>query len=205
VLLFLPIAHGTLEGIGDLWNGVLHPLRSPAQLMVLCGLALLAGQRVRIRMLLTVFLVTSALGAAFTVLGWPEPPTFLPCIIAGVTGVFAAARLPLRRNVQLALFAAAGFVLGWDSGQDPAPAWVTFKLLFGVWIGLAVIMLNLANYAVICPRKQWVKVGFRVLASWVVASSILFLAFSLRPISTREQVPTNASPARVETAPEVGR
>jgi heme/copper-type cytochrome/quinol oxidase subunit 3 len=46
--------------------------------MVLCGLALLAGQRVRIRMLLTVFLVTSALGAAFTVLGLPEPPTFLP-------------------------------------------------------------------------------------------------------------------------------
>ena len=97
-----------------------------------------------------------------------------------MAGVIVAARIPLKRGALLSLFAASGFVLGWDSGQDPSTPWVLFKLLLGAWIGLAVTLLNLANYAAMCPKRPWIKIGVRVLGSWVVASSILFLAFTLK-------------------------
>jgi hydrogenase/urease accessory protein HupE len=194
----LPLAHGTIEGIGDLWNGVLHPLRSPIQLMVLCALALVAGQRTKIAPLLIAFLLASVGGIVFSLLGpqlgLPEVPPLIPCVLAGVAGVMVAARTPLKRGALLSLFAAGGFVLGWDSGQDPSAPWVMFKLLLGAWIGLAVALLNFANYAAICPKRPWIKIGFRVLGSWVIASSILFLAFTLRG------APSNKAPQ--QTAPE---
>ncbi len=194
----LTLAHGTIEGIGDLWNGVLHPLRSPVQLMELCALALVAGQRTKIAAPLIAFLLASVGGIGFSLLGprlgLSEAPPLIPCVLAGLTGVMVAARIPLKRGALLSLFAASGFVLGWDSGQDPVAPWVMFKLLLGAWIGLAVALLNFANYAAICPKRPWIKIGFRVLGSWVVASSILFLAFTLRA--------THSSNSPPQTAPE---
>ena len=192
----LPLAHGTIEGIGDLWNGVLHPLRSPVQLMVLCALALVAGQRTKIAPPLIAFLLASVGGIGFSLLGprlgLPEVPPLLPCVLAGLAGVLVAARIPLQRFALLSLFVAGGFVLGWDSGQDPSTPWVLFKLLLGAWIGLAVALLNFANYAVMCPKRPWIKIGFRVLGSWVVASSILFLAFTLRAARSSDAPPQTA-------------
>ncbi|NBV85384.1 MAG: hypothetical protein EBS01_03775, partial [Verrucomicrobia bacterium] len=52
----IPLAHGTIDGIGDIWNGILHPLREPAHLLVVLGLALLAAQRSRITPPLIAFL-----------------------------------------------------------------------------------------------------------------------------------------------------
>ena len=189
----LPLAHGTIEGIGDLWNGVLHPLRSPVQLMVLCALALVAGQRTKIAPPLIAFLLASVGGIGFSLLGprlgLPEVPPLIPCVLAGLAGVLVAARIPLKRGALLGLFATGGFVLGWDSGQDPSTPWVLFKLLLGAWIGLAVALLNFANYAAMCPKRPLIKIGFRVLGSWVVASSVLFLAFTLRAARSSDAPP----------------
>ena len=180
----IPLAHGTIEGIGDLWNGILHPLREPAHIMVLCGLALIAGQRSRIKTQIVFFLAASAAGIAFTLVGprfaLSQPPQYLPSAVAGLTGAIVSTRLPLSLTAKTSLFAAAAFILGWDSGQDATDPLTLFKLLAGSWIGLAVVILNLANYASLCPKKQWAKIGFRVLGSWVAAASILFLAFTLR-------------------------
>ncbi len=152
--------------------------------MVLCGLALIAGQRSRIRTPIVVFLATSAVGIACTLFGsmfaLSQPPQYLPSAIAGLAGAIVATRQPLSRTAKTGLFAAAAFILGWDSGQDATDSLTLFKLLAGSWIGLAVVLLNLANYASLCPKKQGVKIGFRVLGSWVAAASILFLAFTLR-------------------------
>ena len=182
----IPLAHGTIDGIGDIWNGILHPLREPAHLLVVLGLALLAAQRSRITPPLIAFLGASAAGLAFTLigprLGFNRPPDYLPCSIAGMAGVGAAARLPLSRLAITALFATGAFVIGWDSGQESTDPVALLKLLAGSWIGLAVMILNSANYASNCPKKLWIKVGFRVLGSWVAACSILYLAFTFRRV-----------------------
>lgn len=174
-------AHGSIEGVGDLWNGLLHPLRSPAQILVLVGLGLFAGQRKRFKQSVIVFLSAAALGLICTrIPGVPEPLSALPCLLSALTGILVVLRRPLPSVAENLLFGACGFVLGWDSAPDETSAWVVFKILVGVWAGLAVLLLNLANYAAMVPGKQWLKIAFRVLGSWITAISALYLALSLK-------------------------
>ena len=39
------LAHGSIEGIGDFYSGILHPALVPAHLLVLLSLGLLLGQQ----------------------------------------------------------------------------------------------------------------------------------------------------------------
>jgi len=179
--LLLPLAHGSIEGIGDLWNGALHPLRSPAQIMVLLGLGLFLGQRRRLRANVGAFLLAALVGLALT--QWraiPEPPASLLCLLSVLIGALVALRKPFPAGVERFLFAASGFLLGWDSQPEDVTFWSALKVLLGVWVGLAVLLLNFGNYAQMAPKKAWVKIGFRVLGSWILAVSILYLAFNLK-------------------------
>jgi hydrogenase/urease accessory protein HupE len=175
------LAHGSIEGIGELWNGLLHPLRSPAHLLVLAGLGLFAGQRWSLRSLVSAFLIASIVGLSLT--QWqtaPEPPAFLPCALSAALGAVVALRKSLPRTLGLLLFACSGLILGWDSTPEAAPAWNTFKTLLGVWAGLAVLLLNLAGYAKMPRKTRWIKIAFRVAGSWIMAISLLSLALALR-------------------------
>lgn len=177
----LPLAHGSIEGIGDLWNGVLHPLRCPSHLLVLVALALFAGQRHRFKTAIIVFLSAAAAGLLFTRLpGVSETPAVFPCALSAIAGALVALRRPLPRIIPPILFGTAGFLLGWDSAPDQALGWTVFKLLLGTWLGLALLVLNLTNYAAMVPKRAWLKIAFRVLGSWITAISILYLALSLR-------------------------
>lgn len=175
------LAHGSIEGVGDLWNGLLHPLRSASHLLVLFALGLFAGQRRRFKRAVIVFLGAALLGLLCTTLpGISEPPAFLPCLISAGAGILVALRRPYPRAVEYILFGLAGGVLGLDSAPDGATGWVLLKILLGVWLGLSVLLLNLTNYAAMCPRKPWLNIAFRVLGSWIAAISVLTLALSLR-------------------------
>lgn len=177
----LPLAHGSIEGIGDLWNGALHPLRSPAQMLVLLGLGLFLGQRRRLRGNIGALLLAALPGLAVTQWGAiPEPPSLLLSVLSCLTGALVALRKPLPSWAERFLFAACGFLLGWDSQPEAVPFWSALKVLLGVWMGLAVLLLNFGNYAQMIPKKAWVKIGFRVLGSWILAISTLFLAFHLK-------------------------
>lgn len=132
------------------------------------------------------FLIGSVGGLVFAKFpGVPEPAAYLPSILSGVVGAVVALRKPLPGIVGRFLFAFSGFALGWDSMPDIAaaeesPAAMAFKILLGVWIGLSVLILNLANYAKMAPKRPWVKVAFRVGGSWIMAISVLFLAFAFK-------------------------
>ena len=179
--LSLPIAHGSIEGLGDLWNGLLHPLRSPAQMLVLIGLGLFAGQRRRFGPLAVSFLIASGVGLCLTPLqGIPEPPAFLLCSVSAFLGVWVALRKPMPLGVAKLVFALAGFILAWDSIPESKEPWSIFKVLVGVWVGFAVILLNLGNYSQMAPKRGWVKIAFRILGAWIMAISVLYLALGLR-------------------------
>lgn len=175
------IAHGSIDGIGDLWNGVFHPLRCPAHLLVIAGMALFAGQRARFRNPVTAFLGAAAVGLLLTQIpGVLETPPVLPAALASVFGILVALRKALPQAFAISLFAIGGLLLGWDSSPEADSGWAVFKLLLGTWIGLALLILNAVNYASMCPKKPLVKTGFRVVGSWIVAISVLYLALSFR-------------------------
>jgi urease accessory protein len=175
------IAHGSIEGIGDLWNGVLHPLRSPAHLLVIAGLGIYAGQRLRFKNEVLAFILCTALGLVCTQSPLlPEIPAGIPCVFAALAGAMVALRRPFPKALSLMLFCGAGFAVGWDSGAEVSPGWVSLKILAGTWLGVSVLILNLANYAAMVPKKAWLKIGARVLGSWITAISALYLALLLK-------------------------
>ncbi len=175
------IAHGSIDGVGDFWNGVYHPLRCPAHLLVLAGMALFAGQRARFKNPMMAFLGAAVVGLFLTQLpGVPELPSVVPAAVAAVLGVLVALRKSLPQVLGIGLFAIGGLSLGWDSAPEQGSGWVVFKLLLGTWTGLALLSLNLVHYAAMVPKRPLLKVGFRVLGSWACAISALNLALTLR-------------------------
>ena len=68
-----------------------------------------------------------------------------------------------------------------DSGVNPGTAgWATAKTLFATGLSLFVWVVNVAYYSSRLPTYQWMKIGVRVVGSWIVAIAFLMLAFSLR-------------------------
>ena len=56
----------------------------------------------------------------------------------------------------------------------------TIKTLLGTWVCLLLLLCNIAYYVSLLTDKQWGKVGIRVIASWIIAISLLVLAFALK-------------------------
>ena len=177
-------AHNALLGMGEFVNGFAHPLSTPAQVLVLLGLALLLGQRapLRLRLPLAIFAPVSGLALAFTATGLVkvEPPVVL-AVVALAAGILVATAAPLNAWVKATIFGLAAVALGLDSIADAAVTpWAVVRTLFGTWIGLTVWMVDAAYYVSLLPRRKWAEIGVRVIGSWITAISFLVLAFALK-------------------------
>lgn len=188
VLLFLVLpstahAHLTVEGAGEIASGALHPLMTPAHVMIVLGLGLLLGQQVPLdlKMPMAVLACVSAAALALTATGritGVYQPVLI--VIALCPAAFVALEKRPPRAVMAALCAAAAAGVGLDSGVENAGAAVMVKSLLGTWISLNLV----AGYLAICVSngagKTWARVGIRVLGSWIIAIAFLMLAFSLK-------------------------
>lgn len=74
----------------------------------------------------------------------------------------------------------AALALGLDSAIESSSSLTVIKTPSVIWICLAVFPTDIAIYVSFCTKKQWMKVGIRVLGSWIIAVTLLVLAFSLR-------------------------
>lgn len=184
-LLLLPQsaeAHSTVEGLDEFVNGLLHPLFSPAQVLVLLAFGFWIGRHppIRLRSPLPAF----ALGALAGLLcAWQGlltpvyPPVLLATAMLAAAVVAADFKLPLAARV--ACGAIAGFLLGLDSPPDSAEtSQAIFKTLLGTWIGLYIWLVNPAFYVSMLPQKKWAAYAVRIAASWIIAIALMVLAFS---------------------------
>ena len=78
-----------------------------------------------------------------------------------------------------ALFAAAAFAIGFDSGPAKGSTPVVIKTLLGTWLMVVFLLFDVAYYTSLATRNHWPKVGVRILGSWIIAISLLMLAFSM--------------------------
>lgn len=177
-------AHTPIEGAGDFVAGLLHPLTTPTHLLVLLALGLMLGQHppLRLKTPLLVFIPLSALALVLTTAGWftPVPPAILLTIALGAAALVAWEKTvpPLANRV---LLAAAAIALGLDSAVEKTDSVVVTKTLLGTAISLPVVLFDVAYYTSLCARKSWMRIGVRVLGSWIIAIALLVLAFSFRP------------------------
>ncbi len=188
LLLALPAvaeAHTSVPGMNHFMNGFLHPLLTPLHVLILLALGVSLGQRVPLRagVLLRVFAPVAAVALALTTTGWL--PAVHPAVLAAIAlgaGAVVAVGKEIPALARGALFAAAALGIGLDSGAETGTAAAVITSLLGTWIGLPVWLYSIAYYSSLAAARKmkWVDIALRVAGSWIIAISLLLLAFALR-------------------------
>lgn len=174
-------AHGALQGVGDFYGGLLHPLIMPAELLALITLALLLGSSGRVAcrlglpaLVLGLFLGLT-LGSQMPVDDLTTPVVLVVALITGLIVVFAF-QPPASTSMVLAA------VTGLAVGADATPEFDGLRsFLFaagGSMLGGAAVVAT--TIAVVLGREvTWQRVAQRTVASWASACSLLYLTWLL--------------------------
>ena len=166
-----------MQGIGDFYAGMLHPLTAIEWVLPMVALSLLAGQQGRETALsaMAVFPVALAAGAVagdvFPSTGQAEMANICLMVALGLLVAWAG-RMPLGLSVAFA--ASIGLTVGFANGSELTPATSAYRFT----AGLALVGLLVISYGVGFVRwlkAPWTKVGVRVVGSWIAAVGILFL------------------------------
>ena len=175
-------AHLNSTGMGPIYDGLMHFLMSPEDLVPALALALLAGLRGaaygrRASFTLPVaWLVGSLFGltaAATTGSAFLSSLWFL--LLGGL--LIADAKLSLRSLTALAVL--LGLVHGYWNGTGMEPSALAVVALVGLASGVFVLVV-LAAALVVPLRAQWTRIAVRVAGSWIAASGLLMLGWSFR-------------------------
>jgi urease accessory protein len=174
-------AHDAVRGIGGFQGGLLHPFLVPAHALALVSLGLMmsrAAPRHRAGLLAVfagslvvgVILIVAAFAvfyAAYAVLG-----------VAAVAGLLVAVGRPLPALASGPLTAISGLAIELDSVPQEISMLATFLALVGTLIGAVLIVAVVAELAARL-RRDWQRIGVRVVGSWIAAVAILVLALRL--------------------------
>ena len=182
VLLVVPAlaqAHLVNSGLGPFYDGALHLLLSPGDLLGLVAAALLAGLRgARAGRLTVIALTMSWLLAGMIGMRLPVNPdlTWLSVVSFLILGLLVAmdARLPPLGVASLG--ALYGALHGLLNGSALAAMGAGPSALFGIVLTVMVAALLTAS-AVVPVRALWARVAVRVAGSWVVAVGMLMLGW----------------------------
>ncbi len=187
VLLFLIVfpahaeAHLNSTGLGPVYDGLLHFLLSPEDLLPVLALALLAGQRGADhgRRALFVLPTTWFAGGLIGLTAHTDGGAALTCISFLLLGVLLAldARLSLRATTTLAASIGLfhGFLNGAGVGRPANGSLVLLGLIFGIFVLVAI-----AAAFVVQLQRQWQRVAVRVVGSWIAACGLLMIGWAVR-------------------------
>ncbi len=178
-------AHLVTTGLGPVYDGIAHLALSPADLAVVMVLTLLAAMRGPrqgrwlLGLLPAAWLVGGLTGLMFPInasLGWAT----------GVSLLLAGGLVAVDRNLPLAVVATLtavigafhGFLTGAALARSPSAA----LELMGTLVVLIVVVTLLAGL-VVSIKIFWARIAVRVLGSWVAATGLLLIGWSLRAVN----------------------
>lgn len=175
-------AHLNTTGMGPIYDGLMHFLMTPSDLVPALALALLAGLRGAAHGRLTSFTLPTAwlLGGlvGLTVsatAGSAVLSSFWFLLLGGL--VIADAKLSLP--VMTALSALLGLVHGYLNGTGMGLSGPAVVAVLGLASGVFVLILLAAAF-VVQLRAHWARIAVRVAGSWIAASGLLMLGWSFR-------------------------
>ena len=173
------LAHSPIKGIGNFYNGALHPFVSPAHLITLLALGLWLGQRGlqgAKRPLIALVLALACGLAAHRIAGDPDTDRVL-LLLAASMGLAVAAAFAAPASVAMAFAAVAGLAVGVASGPQDVDGAARWALLAGTLLG-ATFATGYAAAMVTLVRQAWLRIAVRVMGSWLAAAALLVLALS---------------------------
>jgi urease accessory protein len=170
-----PAAAHPMPGVGDFYAGMLHPITTVEFVLPLVALSLLAGQQARtsaIAMLITVP-VSLFVGAVVGLLA-PVPTAVSSVNLAAMTavGLIVATGCPLPSVVATGLSVMPAAAVGWANGAEINGQMSALRFI----AGLVLVGFLLIAYGIGAARRlqaPWMRVGFRVLGSWIAAIGLL--------------------------------
>jgi hydrogenase/urease accessory protein HupE len=185
VIFTLPVpveAHLNSTGMGPIYDGLMHFLMTPEDLVPAFALALLAGMRGaaygrRASFTLPVaWLLGSLFGlTAAAATGSVFVSSFWFLLLGGL--VIADAKLSLRAMTVLA--ALLGLVHGYLNGTGMGLSGFSVVAVLGLTSGVF-ILIALAAAFVVQLQAHWARIAVRVAGSWIAASGLLMLGWSFR-------------------------
>ena len=173
----LVYAHTPVEGVGNFYNGLLHPVLVAAQLLSLIVVGLLFGQQGRksIRLTLPAFLVALIIGLGIVAFDVTFNAEITLLVISVIIGILVALALHLPQPMNLFLAIALGIILGLDSPQEELWGVSKFYALVGTFLG-AMLCIAFTTSLALFLNRSWQRILVRILGSWGAASAFMVLA-----------------------------
>lgn len=182
-------AHTAAPGLGGFTSAMVHAVtESPAPLVLMAlGLLLGSADEKTLASGFVVFAVAMLLALAVTLTAGVLVDQTVPLLVlALVAGLSTASALPLPPLVPKALACAAGAFFGVLATPDPAPLVTVAYAVAGGLVAACWTLMCIAA-AVFMARQRWdapwLKIGLRVLGSWIGAIALLLLALQFAPVS----------------------
>ena len=176
-------AHLVQTGFGSFYDGILHLALTPADLLVVLGLALLAGlqgkptSRALLLALPAAWLAGGTAGASLPETGeWPRACASS----AALVGALVAWNARLPRGAVVALGCAVGGLHGWANDATLAPGGADVLGLVGAALTVFTLVALVAAL-VVSLRAPTARIAVRVAGSWIAAIGLLTLAWLARP------------------------
>ena len=188
LLATLPVpahAHLVHSGLGPFYNGTLHLLLSPEDLLAVLAVGLLAGQsgKASARWTATVLpLVWGGAALAGLALGAVAGLGPLQVALLILLGVLVAAGVQLSPSVMASLGALIGLVHGLENAGAFAASDSGIVAIAGAAAAVLVLTLLIAALAV-SLRAAWTRIALRVGGSWIAAIGMLMLGWLLQGTS----------------------
>jgi hydrogenase/urease accessory protein HupE len=175
-------AHLDSTGLGPVYDGVSHVLRSPEDLLPVLAMAMLAGlngAQAGRRTLFALTLAWLAGGVAGYLSGRPMIPLSATIASLLVVGALVALDRRLPPSMVAGIAVVLGLLHGWLNGAGIAEAGREALALAG--IGSTIFVLVALGAALVVSLKgDWPRVAVRVAGSWVAAVGLLMLGWSVR-------------------------
>jgi urease accessory protein len=174
-------AHLASTGLGPVYDGIWHLLVSLDDLLPVVAIALLAGLNGAPAARWTLFLLPAAWWVGGAV-GFHGGTASVP---AGITspsllllGLLVALDRRLGLPIMAALAAALGLLHGGLNGASIALVGREASRLVGM-AGTIFVLTALVPAAVLSLRRPWARIAVRVGGSWIAATGLLMLGWSL--------------------------
>lgn len=175
-------AHLNSTGMGPIYDGVMHFVMSPEDLVPALALALFAGLRgarygrEALFVLPGAWLLGGLLGLMVSAMNGNAVLSAIWFLLLG--GLLAAnTKLSLRATTVLA--ALVGLHHGCLNGSGMGPAASAAAVLLGL-VFAVFVLVALAAAFVVRLRTDWARIAVRVTGSWIAASGLLLLGWAAR-------------------------
>ena len=175
-------AHLNSTGMGPIYDGLMHFLLSPEDIVPVLGLALLTGLRGSDYGRRALFVLPGAwfLGGlvSLTAAATNSSAMLSALWFLLLGGLLAAdAKLSLRLTTSLAAFIGLyhGYLNGTGMGTSGYAGMALVGLVFAVFV-----LVALAAAFVVRLQTEWTRIAVRVAGSWIAACGLLLLGWVVR-------------------------